>query len=75
MYDHLPYVEFEDGSRIYFPENKLEHLKTKQYWTVSRIQRDFKLYYNGALQLLSYAQEEGVLSKEKDSYNRYEVFV
>lgn len=74
VYDHIPHVTFEDGSRIYYPEMKLETLKSNQVsWTVSRIMRDFKLYHNGALKLIGYAQEQGVLSKEEDYCGRFKV--
>ncbi len=72
-YDHLPHVEFVDGSRIYYPEQKLETLKTEDFWTVSKVMRKFKLYHRGALMLITYAQEEGVLSENTDKYERYEV--
>lgn len=73
-YDNLPYVTFENGSRIYLPEQKLDVISnTRFYWTVSQMMREFKLYYRGALQLIEYAQQEGVLSEYQDNYGRYEV--
>lgn len=71
MYEHIPHITFEDGSRIYLPEKKLDHIKSKQFWTVSNIMKAFKIYHRGALRLIEYAQTQGVLSTTVDSYGRY----
>lgn len=52
-----------EGFNIYAPENKLNHLKTEQWWTVSEIQRVFKIGYYASLHLIKYAQSEGVLKQ------------
>ncbi len=53
-------IEFR-GRKIYNPENKLNHLKTEEWWTVSKVQRAFKIGYNAALLLIQYAKSVEVL--------------
>ena len=73
-YDNIPHVTFEDGSRIYLPEQKLEVITgSRFFWTVSQVMKEFKLYHKGALQLIKYAQQEGKLSESQDNYGRFKV--
>ena len=65
-YEEIPHVEF-DGARIYMPENKINVIKSRESWTIARIQREFRIGFNAAEHLVRYMQSIGVLSDSVDS--------
>lgn len=60
IYDNVPHVNFR-GFKIYNHENKMSAIKTKDFWTHSQLQREFKTGFNAVKLLVEYAQEVGVL--------------